>query len=406
MYLLHCIRRHLLVLAIASHCFITADRTYAFQEQVGTSISFAWLARDFYPLGNDSSPVLADFLIVGSGTGVTTIIGSAANVNSVEPQDPLNVNVLLDQTNYDISITDVDPDLDFADGLGETISLPGNSSSITASYTATADPSQPNFGATQQLNTANWTRGTTITLPIDFNGNGALDEIFIPDTTFEINLTDPVISEQGVIVHSGSGIDTSPWIASLGGATFTVQMSGNIQIAELFIEPTLTLPGDFDEDGDLDVDDIDLLNAELKSGNVNPAFDVNGDGEVNKSDLVFFVEDESRLNTWVGDANLDGEFNSGDLVDVFVAGLYETGMAAGWQEGDWNGDGVFDSGDFVDAFVSGGYELGPRGQPEGEMVPEPSLKLLLICGLLAACRSSRSSRSHKDRNPFADGSHS
>ena len=59
-----------------------------------------------------------------------------------------------------------------------------------------------------------------------------------------------------------------------------------------------------------------------------------------------------------GDSNKDGEFGSQDLVQVFVAGLYETGQAATFEEGDWNLDGVFDSGDFVDAGVLGHYEGG------------------------------------------------
>lgn len=59
-----------------------------------------------------------------------------------------------------------------------------------------------------------------------------------------------------------------------------------------------------------------------------------------------------------GDANLDGHFNSSDLVAVFQAGKYETMQPATWAEGDWNGDGVFDSGDLVAAFQDGCYEDG------------------------------------------------
>ena len=73
---------------------------------------------------------------------------------------------------------------------------------------------------------------------------------------------------------------------------------------------------------------------------------------------------------WIGDANMDGEFNSGDFVAVFQAGKYETGEIAAWSQGDWNGDRVFDSGDFVAAFQDGGYEMGPRSITAA--VPEPS----------------------------------
>jgi hypothetical protein len=60
-----------------------------------------------------------------------------------------------------------------------------------------------------------------------------------------------------------------------------------------------------------------------------------------------------------GDANVDGLFNSQDLVQVFQAGEYEDGIAGNstWNEGDWNGDLEFDTSDLVSAFQSGRYEL-------------------------------------------------
>ena len=56
-----------------------------------------------------------------------------------------------------------------------------------------------------------------------------------------------------------------------------------------------------------------------------------------------------------GDANLDGVFNSADLVAVFKIGKYESGESAIWQEGDWNSDQFFDSNDLVLAFQAGHY---------------------------------------------------
>ena len=82
--------------------------------------------------------------------------------------------------------------------------------------------------------------------------------------------------------------------------------------------------------------------------------------------------------TYIGDANLDGEFNSGDFVQVFQTGKYETGTGAGWSDGDWNTDGFFSSDDFITAFEDGGYEQGPRTALAA--VPEPSVSLLLVIG--------------------------
>ncbi len=59
---------------------------------------------------------------------------------------------------------------------------------------------------------------------------------------------------------------------------------------------------------------------------------------------------------FAGDANRDQLFNSSDLVQVFQAGRYETGVPALFSQGDWNGDGYFDSGDLVVAFRLGHYE--------------------------------------------------
>ena len=77
---------------------------------------------------------------------------------------------------------------------------------------------------------------------------------------------------------------------------------------------------------------------------------------------------------------MDGEFNSGDFVQVFTSGKYETGEAATWAEGDWNGDGLFNSGDFVTAFSDGGYEVGVKA---ASAVPEPSSMALIALGLLS-----------------------
>ncbi|MBM97847.1 MAG: hypothetical protein CMJ77_01880 [Planctomycetaceae bacterium] len=87
------------------------------------------------------------------------------------------------------------------------------------------------------------------------------------------------------------------------------------------------------------------------------------------------------LGTWIGDSNLDGEFNSTDFVVVFQAGEYEDGAVGNsvWATGDWNGDKEFNSTDFVAAFVDGGFELGAR--PAVAVVPEPVAGTLFFTAL-------------------------
>ena len=142
-----------------------------------------------------------------------------------------------------------------------------------------------------------------------------------------------------------------------------------------------TNPCDFDGDGLLGIGDVDLLSAEIRAGTNAAKFDLDGDGSVNSSDLKQFIEGPDKLNTYIGDANLDGEFNSSDFVVVFSASEYEDPIAGNstWATGDWNGDGEFNSSDFVTAFSSAGYEQGPRPPVA---VPEPTTVLLASLGFL------------------------
>ncbi len=58
-----------------------------------------------------------------------------------------------------------------------------------------------------------------------------------------------------------------------------------------------------------------------------------------------------------GDANLDGVFDSADLVDIFRAAEFEDDQKGNstWSGGDWNGDGDFTTADIILAFQSGKY---------------------------------------------------
>ena len=140
--------------------------------------------------------------------------------------------------------------------------------------------------------------------------------------------------------------------------------------------------GDLNHNGELDMHDLNILTQNVVLGAVNLKLDLNRDEAVDVNDVHYWVTDLTE--TWIGDANLDGEFNSGDFVNVFTAGKYETDELALWNEGDWNADERFDSSDFVGAFQGGGYEMGIR-QPVST-VPEPSSWLLAVFGIGAATR--------------------
>lgn len=136
------------------------------------------------------------------------------------------------------------------------------------------------------------------------------------------------------------------------------------------------LLGDYNGNGSLDAGDLDMQSDAI-AANGPAAYDLNGDGNVNYADRQKWVSDLKK--TWVGDANLDGLFNSTDFVSVFQVGKFETGANASWTEGDWTGDKKFTTSDFVAAFQDGGYDAGPRAAVAA--VPEPSSLALLMLSL-------------------------
>ena len=119
--------------------------------------------------------------------------------------------------------------------------------------------------------------------------------------------------------------------------------------------------------------------------------DYTEDGVVDAADRMFLIN--KILKTTLGDSNLDGMFDSSDMVTVFQAGQYEdvaTGNS-GWETGDWNGDLDFTSSDLVAAFRTGSYEA---NNANAQVVPEPSSLFFLLTSLvlLAHTRRVRASR--------------
>jgi hypothetical protein len=148
--------------------------------------------------------------------------------------------------------------------------------------------------------------------------------------------------------------------------------------ALLFKQPKAT-PCDFDLNGSCDVTDIDLLSQVVRAGTHGTRFDLNSDGQVDQEDRRVWVED--LMNTYFGDSNLDGEFNTRDLVNVFISSEYEDAEIgnSSWRTGDWDGDGDFGTSDLVTAFVSNGFEKGPRAATA--IIPEPSSLHMLMMSL-------------------------
>lgn len=151
--------------------------------------------------------------------------------------------------------------------------------------------------------------------------------------------------------------------------------------------------GDFDNDQRLSVADVDALARAIRNRDTLPIYDLDLNGSVELQDLRVWVDDVKR--TYFGDSNLDGLFNSQDLVGVFVAGQYEDGIAgnSSWASGDWNGDADFNTSDLMIAFQGGGYDK-PAKAAVAAAVPEPtSLVLLMVGGAAMVARGRRRHRS-------------
>ena len=110
---------------------------------------------------------------------------------------------------------------------------------------------------------------------------------------------------------------------------------------------------DLNGDQRLDAADLALFASGFHSNNLG--FDFTRDGLLDQADVTFFVT--VMFGIGFGDANLDGLFNSGDLVQVFQVGEYEDDVPGNstWAEGDWNFDGEFTSSDLVLALQRGNY---------------------------------------------------
>ena len=222
-------------------------------------------------------------------------------------------------------------------------------------------------------------------------GNGGIGQIYLMGGTINVGT-----SRGGLVLYEGALIDITGgelilegeqiqveeyiengWIVGYGGAGEVIVDYGDDFTT---VVATGGLKGDFNRNGELDSGDIDLLSAEVKSMTNDTAFDLNDDKLVNQVDRTVWVHELKK--TWMGDADLSGEFNSGDFVVIFQAGEYEDNEQGNskWSTGDFNGDTEFDSGDFVAAFQDGGYERGPR---VAVVVPEPSSVQLFLLGVAA-----------------------
>ena len=117
-----------------------------------------------------------------------------------------------------------------------------------------------------------------------------------------------------------------------------------------------------DVSGDRHISPLDALMVIQQLNQILPVTRVDltgvdlGDESNNSTEVIDRVF--AAILSTTGDSNLDGRFDSSDLVRIFQAGEYEDGIPfnSTWAEGDWNGDREFSTADLVFAFKYGNYD--------------------------------------------------
>ncbi len=135
---------------------------------------------------------------------------------------------------------------------------------------------------------------------------------------------------------------------------------------------------DFDEDGDIDITDIDLLVAAIASNSSDMAYDLNNDASISRGDVREWLSIGGQSNIGAdyleADANLDGTVNEVDFEAWSSNSFTETGA---WSLGDFNADGLTNGFDFL-VWNDIKFTSSSTPNPSPSSVPEPTGLVLLL----------------------------
>ncbi|MBN1763866.1 MAG: hypothetical protein JW860_01300 [Sedimentisphaerales bacterium] len=131
-------------------------------------------------------------------------------------------------------------------------------------------------------------------------------------------------------------IDETVTVTLVPHAAYIVGSSSSGTISIEDNDPTGPL-GDFDSNGILEANDIDLLYAEINAETHIPGYDLTDDGLITQADADMWVQ--GLVGTRYGDVNLDARV---DLLDFAELSMNWQNPGFGWASGDFNGDQAVD----------------------------------------------------------------
>ena len=147
---------------------------------------------------------------------------------------------------------------------------------------------------------------------------------------------------------------------------------------------------DFDGSASCDLGDIDAMIVAIFQGSPDLRFDLNGDRSIDQSDIAPWLASAATENGFaephpLGDADLDGTVDSGDLNNLGLNWQQEVAL---WSGGDFNADGSVNSADLNELGLNWQATI-PLASSARSTVPEPSAWLLMLFGLSLVWRRPR-----------------
>ncbi|MEO0586750.1 MAG: peptidylprolyl isomerase [Planctomycetota bacterium] len=240
------------------------------------------------------------------------------------------------------------------------------------------------------------TLGTIAMAKTDGDPNSATSQFFFNlgdnSTQFDnqnggITVFGRVTSGLDVLLNGAAGL-TPGDLAGLFGPEYTDlplkvfadgPLPSNLVSYTVTVQPIL---GDIDDDGDIDVADLDLLFENFGSGTTPAEGDIDSDGDVDDDDVTAWL---NLVGTVAGDANLDQKVDTSDL--AILAGNFAK-LTSSWAQADFNNDGIANTADLAVLAGTFGTDLTASATATAP-VPEPaSLALLGLAAPLLLRRQS------------------